>query len=261
MLLVGMLLLSMALAGRGPVAWAGRLLQDTVTPTSTIVTPLQTPTWTPTPTFTWTPVFTDTPTPTGTPTETSTPTATAVALPTDTPTAPPTDTPLALPTETPVPAPTIPLFDSPISPPTPTAVLVAPLVPPSSAPQPSVAPSQPITLPLEATVTGNTAAEDKAPATAEEPAAPRRLDPALFIDNLVIAFGYVWMCFGLLAVAGAALGGIFLWRRRAHPPAQAVPGPDQPAAPPSAPPPSAPPPPPPTRVAARHRSTPPTDLD
>lgn len=123
-------------------------------------------------------------------------------------------------------------------------------------------------MPLEAAVTGMNAAEQKAPA--DEQAASRRLDPALFIDNLVIAFGYVWMCLGLLAIAGAALGGVFLWRRRKRPPAQPVPDPGpQPAAPPTtrpAKPPvqqptTTPPPPPPTRVAARRSSPPPQDLD
>jgi hypothetical protein len=95
------------------------------------------------------------------------------------------------------------------------------------------------------------AAEEPAPA--EDQAVARRLDAALFIDNLVIAFGYVWMCFGGLAILGAALAGVLLWRRRTRPPEQAVPAPGAPLAPP--------PPPAPTRVSARHRPTPRDDLD
>ncbi len=93
----------------------------------------------------------------------------------------------------------------------------------------------------------------------------RRLDRALFIDNLVIALGYVWMCFGVLAMIGAALGGVWLWQRRSRSPSQRVPDPGQPdPQPPAAtyaqPPPPAPPPAP-ARVAARRSSPPPQDLD
>jgi hypothetical protein len=112
-------------------------------------------------------------------------------------------------------------------------------------------------MPLEAVVTGVIPTEGKAPA--EEQTVQRRLDPALFIDNMVIAFGYVWMCFGLLAIVAAALGGVFLWRRRNRLPAQPVPDPGPPPAAQQSPP--APPPSPPTRVAARRSSPPPQDLD
>lgn len=194
-------------------------------------------------------------------------------LPTDTPVVPATPTPIALPTDTPFVLPTDaamappaePVFGSPLDTPTPTLAVAAPPILPPIAPGPSSGMSQPITVPLEALVTGALAAENKAPV--EEQATQRRLDPALFIDNLVIAFGYVWMCFGLLAIAGAALGGVFLWRRRNRRPEQPVPDPGQepaartaqPPAPPSPPP--TPPSPPPTRVAARRSSPPPQNLD
>jgi hypothetical protein len=119
-------------------------------------------------------------------------------------------------------------------------------------------PDQPITMPLDAILVIPPPAEETAPI--EDATGRRRLDPALFIDNLVIAFGYVWMCFGALAIAGAALGGVWLWRRRSRPPAQPVPDPGQPAAQPPAKAP-APPPPASTRVAARRGSPPPEDLD
>ncbi|MEI2690440.1 MAG: hypothetical protein V9H69_12335 [Anaerolineae bacterium] len=244
--------------------WADLLFQsatNTPDPNSPQQTP--TPTTTPTPS--------ETPTSTGTPTETPSETPTAQVLPTDTPAekptepppAPPTDTPLPPPSDTPAPSPTEPAFVSPVSTP-------APPIEPPAVPQPALEPVQPITLSLEAAIPDADAA--KGPAAVEEEAPARRLDPALFIDNLVIAFGYVWMCFGMLGIAGAALGGLFLWRRRRQPPSQPAPAPGQPAGPPAGqrpppqpPQPPSPPfppsPPPPTRVAARHRPSPPTDLD
>jgi hypothetical protein len=133
---------------------------------------------------------------------------------------------------------------------TPELLLPPPAPPPTS--------DQPITVPLDVILVIPPPAQDTAPV--EEETAQRRLDPALFIDNLVIAFGYVWMCFGALALVGAALGGVWLWRRRSRPSAQPVPDPGQPAPqPPKAAPVQSPPAPP--RVAARRRSSPPPDLD
>jgi hypothetical protein len=263
MLLVALLLLAiaagLALAPRGQVAFADLLFQS-ATNTPDPNSPQQTPTFTGTPTPTGTPTATETPT--ETPTAQVLPTDTPAEKPTETPPAPPTDTPPPPPTDTPPPPPTQPAFVSPIDTPTPPPV---PPIEPPAVPQPALEPGQPITLPLEAAMPGAGAAEERAAVQEEAPA--RRLDPALFIDNLVIAFGYVWMCFGVLALVGAALGGLFLWRRRRQPPSQPAPTPGQPAgqpagqAPPAQPPPPPPPPPPHTRVAARHQPSPPTDLD
>jgi hypothetical protein len=270
---------SLALVGRREVVLADLLFQSPSTNTPDPNSPQATPTATatslatntPTPTATTTPSASPSATPSATPTAvllpTDTPfvpaTATPVALPTDAPLVLPTDTPFLLPTDTPF-APVIePVFGSPLDTPTPIAAGAAPPILPPAALAPSLSLSQPMTAPLETLITGAMAAQEKAPVEAQP--ARRRLDPALFIDNLVIAFGYVWMCFGLLALAGAALGGVFLWRRRRQPPAQPVPDPGQPAAVrPAAPPAQQPPeqqPPAPTRVAARRSSPPPQDLD
>jgi len=262
LLLAALLLIAvaagLALVPRGGPALADRLfLSSTNTPDPN--TPVQTPTATGTPNAAAT--STPTATPSETPSDTPSATPTTLVLPTDTPTPPPSDTPSLPPTAPPVlpstdtPAPPLldPLLGSPLDTPTPTPVLALP--------GPALEQSQPITLPLA--IDG--AAEPRA--AVQEEAAARRLDPALFIDNLVIAFGYVWMCFGVLALVGAALGGLFLWRRRRQPPSQPAPTPGQPAgqpagqAPPAQPPPPPPPPPPHTRVAARHQPSPPTDLD
>jgi hypothetical protein len=259
MLLVALLLLALA-AGllwtpRGQVALADLLLQATTTNTPDPNSPLATPT------PTWTPFPTDTPTTVVTPSDTpaAPPTDTPVVFPTDTPVVFPTDTPFVLPTDTPFVLPTnTPL--APIDAPMPPTLAPEPILPPPAPPPTS---DQPITVPLDVILVIPPPAEEAAPV--DEETDQRRLDPALFIDNLVIAFGYVWMCFGGLAIIGAALGGFWLWRRRSRPPAQAVPDPGQPAAQPPMtmpvqPPPSAPPPAP-TRVAARRRSSPPHDLD
>lgn len=104
------------------------------------------------------------------------------------------------------------------------------------------------------------------PAEPTEPVADRSLDLALFIDNLVIAFGYVWIACGLLLLPLAVIGG-FLLARRPRPPYTPVQIPQQPRPPgPQAGAASPPPPPAPPpaarpaasggsqRVAARHRS-------
>jgi hypothetical protein len=88
------------------------------------------------------------------------------------------------------------------------------------------------------------------------------LDLALFIDNLVVAFGYVWIACGLFLLPLAVIGGLFL-ARRPRPPYTPVhiPQPPRPAGPQAGA--TQPPPPPPVkpaasggsqRVAARHRS-------
>ncbi len=243
-LLVALLLLGLAAgllwAARAPVALADLLSQGASTNTPDPNSPL------PTPTPTWTLVPTDTPTLVVTPSDTP------VLLPTDTPFIFPTDTPFVFPTDTPL----APPIDAPTPPmPTPEPILPPPALPPTS--------SQPITVPLDAILVIPPPGEETAPA--EEETDQRRLDLALFIDNLVIAFGYVWMCFGALALIGAALGGVWLWRRRSRPPAQPVPNPERPApqpptaspvqSPPTAPAPAS------TRVAARRRSSPPPNLD
>jgi hypothetical protein len=273
--LVALLLISLAvglaLVARGEVALAERLLQGTDTNTPDPNSPQATPTltWTPLPTDTPTDIVTPSDTPTGTPSDTPAvlATDTPTALPTDTPFAFPTDTPFVLPTDTPFVFPTDTPFvfptDTPLAPidsPTPPVLAPEPILPP---PAPPFTPDQPITMPLDAILVIPPPAEETAPI--EDAAGRRRLDPALFIDNLVIAFGYVWMCFGGLAMVAAALGGVWLWRRRSRPPAQPVPDPGQTTAQPptaaSAPPPPPAPPPAPTRVAARRRSSPPPDLD
>jgi hypothetical protein len=267
MLPLALLLLALA-AGllwtpRARVALADLLFQGTATNTPDPNSPQATPT------FTWTPF------PTATPTEIVTPSDTPVVLPTDTPSALPSDTPTALPTDTPFVFPTDTPFvfptdtpfvfptDMPLAPigtPTPPVLAPEPLLPPPAPPPTS---DQPITVPLDVILVIPPPAEEGAPV--EEATDQRRLDPALFIDNLVIAFGYVWMCFGALAMVGAAVGGVWLWRRRSRPPAQPVPDPGQATAQPptaaSAPPLPPAPPPAPTRVAARRRSSPPPDLD
>lgn len=267
LLLAALLLIAvaagLALVPRGGPALADRLFQSPPTNTPDPNTPVQTPTATGTPDFTETPTLTATPSETASHTPSATPTS--LVLPTDTPTALPTDTPFLPPTEPPVlpstdtPAPPLldPLLGSPLDTPTPTPVLALP--------GPTLGLSQPITLPLAVDAAAETGAAEPRAAVQEE-AAARRLDPALFIDNMVIAFGYVWMCFGLLTLAGAGLGGLLLWQRRRRQPAQPAPTPGptsvpRPATPATAPPPAAPPPPPPTRVTARRGSPPPKDLD
>lgn len=265
-LLAALLLLSiavgLALLPRGQVALADLLFQSppTNTPDPNSPLPTPTPTWTPFPTDTPTPVETPTDTPTPQPNDTPTPfpTDTPFVFPTDTPFVFPTDTPFAFPTDTPF---ELPTDTPPPLAPQPTFTPGAMLAPPAPPVEP--AQTEPLTLTLEIIdVLPLAAAGERA---AEPAAEPRRLDAALFIDNLVIAFGYVWMCFGALTLMAAALGGFWLWRRRAQPPAQRVPDPGPapapplPAGPENAPPPPAPPP---TRVAARRSSSPPPqDLD
>ena len=193
-----------------------------------------------------TPTFTPTPFPTDTPTE---------PLPTDTPLPPLTDTPLPALTDTPLPA----LTDTPL----PTSTL------------PDLQPIQPIATPETPTPTATATATSSptpwptstlravviVPAEPSEPAPEPRIDPALFIDNLVIAFGYVWFCLGGLFVVIVALGALLLWRRPRNSLAVPVAG-DQPAPPPNQPPVQPPPPPPPPqRVAARHRRRSQDDID
>jgi hypothetical protein len=174
-----------------------------------------------------------------------------LVFPTDTPLVFPTDTPFVFPTDTPL---------APIDSPTPPVLAPEPMLPP---PAPPMTSGQPMTIPLDAILVIPPPAGEAAPV--EEATDQRRLDPALFIDNLVIAFGYVWMCFGGLAMVAAALGGVWLWRRRQRPPAQPVPDPGQATPQPptaaSAPPPPPAPPPTSTRVAARRQPPPPQDLD
>lgn len=190
-----------------------------------------------------TPTFTPTPFPTDTPTE---------PFPTDTLPALATDTPLPALTDTPLPA----LTDTPL----PTATLadlqpIQPLATPDT-PTPTASPTPWPTSTLRAVVV--------LPAEPSQPASQPRIDPALFIDNLVIAFGYVWFCLGGLFVVIVALGALLLWRRPRNQLAVPVAGgqsapPNQPAGQPPVQPP--PPPPPPQRVAARHRRRSQDDID
>jgi hypothetical protein len=233
----------------------------------------------PTPTFTHTPSPTSPTTPTGTTLPSSTPSATSTLFPTatlfatDTLSAPDfvTDTPA--PTWTPYPeqappsADLQPPFESPLQPPTPTPVLG--VAPPAAVP----------TVAVQASPTLTTSAEivllvrplDGQPAAAEADSA-RPLDTALFIDNMVIAAGYVWTCFGVLALIAGVVGGVLLLRR-SHRTRQSPPGAVQPAPAPQS---TASPPPrstltpadqrnaaasPATRFAARHRSAELDDLD
>ncbi len=243
------LAVGLALVPRGEVALADLLFQSPPTNTPDPNSPLSTPT------PTWTPFPTDTPTP--------------LETPTDTPPLPPTDTPVPRPTDTPVVFPTdTPRFELPSDTPTAPALAPQPTATPDALLAPPVPPTEPtLTGPLTMTleIIDIVPLESAAGERAAEPAVqPRRLDAALFIDNMVIAFGYVWMCFGVLAMMAAALGGFWLWRRRAQPPAQRVPDPGTAPAPPpatgSGATPSVPPPPP-ARPAARRTSPPPKDLD
>lgn len=193
------------------------------------------------------------------------------------PLATPTFTPLPLPTETlPVapatgvtPAPPLPSVEPPaVAPgntPTPTVWLAEPI----PLPEPSPQFIEPIIVPPEGAPGQPAAPEDRAPVEAQ--ATARRLDLALFIDNLVIALGYAWLCYGLLAIVGAVLGGALLLRRRSRPSRQPGSGPTPPSPAPgerptSPPPPAAPdapagPPPSAPRVAARRQPPPPPDMD
>lgn len=185
------------------------------------------------------PTFTVTPFPSDTPTESlPAPDATATPpLPADTPPPPVDATPVA-PTAAPPPLETATAT-------APAPLLVVPLATPAA--------------PVTATVAGETPPPTPTvralvilPAEPTASTPERRIDPALFIDNLVIAFGYVWICLGALALVIAALGAVLLLRRPQRPASAAAPSaPSRPA--PSAAPPPPPPPPAPGRVAARHR--------
>ena len=193
-------------------AWLAQRYTATPDPNS----PLPTPTWTPT-------LFilpTDTP---------------PVVLPTDTPPAIlPTDTPpVVLPTDTP--APGVPPLDTPLPPP---PALVPTATPPIMLPPP-VAPLAVTPLPT-ATITGtlDILVVTPTPPGAGGPTAARpgkrTLDRALFVDNLVIAFGYVWRCLGWLLLLAVVIATFLWWRRRNQPPEQRIP-PAGPALPPPRP--------------------------
>lgn len=240
--------------------------------------PQPTPTFTDTPPPTNTPLFTATPAPTNTPVATAGPGTPTLPPATDTPL--PTDTPAdqeqAAPTPTWTPPPPAtdlqPPFQSPISPPTPTPVLgVAPppVPPPLVPPSPTIEAGAPLTSSSEIVLLVRPL---DGPSAAAEAGTARRLDAALFIDNLVIAAGYVWACFGVLALVAALVGGTLLLRRNqrsrqnpppsVQPPPATPPSPAQPA-PRAAPRPDrrGPTPPPPARFAARHNTADFDDLD
>jgi hypothetical protein len=94
----------------------------------------------------------------------------------------------------------------------------------------------------------------------EQQPAAAGLDLALLIDNMVVAFGYVWLCCGALIFLGALVGAVWLWRRGNRPSGDAgsasrpTPPPVPPQQPAAAGPATSPEPPParPPRVAARH---------
>lgn len=193
-----------------------------------------------TPTPTWTPVLLpDQFTPTFPPQPVATATAVGPAA-TSQPALPPPATATALPGTGLVP------------PPPPTQVV--PTVP-------AVAPS-PTPTPIVGIVIVRPPTQDA------QPVAERSFDLALFIDNLVVAFGYVWIACGLLLLPLAVIGGFLLARRPRQPytPVHIPPAPQPPgtqtgaAPPPPQPPPAAPPPVEPAssggsqRVAARRRS-------
>lgn len=138
---------------------------------------------------------------------------------------------------------------------------LVPPPPPTSAPTLPPSPPPPTPTPILGIVVVRPPAEEPAP-----PVADRSLDLALFIDNLVVAFGYVWIACGLLLLPLAVIGGFWL-ARRPRPPYTPVQIPQQPTPPgpqagaASPPPPPAPPPAAKPaasggsqRVAARHRS-------
>lgn len=240
-------------------AWTLLFQQSPNTPTPDPNSPVVTPTFTPVPPPT---VAVDTPTSPPSPT-----------MPVDiVPTVPP---PFPTETFTPFPTPEVPtpVISTPtppangVIPPTPTAVAVPP-------------PGEPLAPPVLATLqalTGTLGAEAP-PGTslAESPAdTGRAFDLALFIDNFVIALGYIWICCGVLFLIAAAIGGVLFLRRpaRARTTPQTPPrAPYQPPSSSSAPGPapwapqdsaaaapfqaSAQP-----RPAARHRAAPPSDLD
>ncbi|MFZ2489302.1 MAG: hypothetical protein WAZ19_14415 [Anaerolineae bacterium] len=268
------LLVSLYFTGQASPALADLLFQSPSTPANPN-SPLPTPTATL--------VATNTPLAQPTPTATDTALPNATATPTALPgnTIPPasTGTPLPQPTNT-APAPATATVPPPAPGVTPNNTVAAPtdLPPlPADSGQPGLAPTrtpQPIlpppAVPLAGTATitatqSLTGTNSLISGTA--PSAPRqslreRLDPVLFIDNLVVAFGYVWMCFATLIILALTLAAIlFVGRRRARqnqavPPLQPETAPPRPfPTPPSAPPAS-------PRVAARRRpSPPPPDLE
>lgn len=202
-----------------------------------------TPTWTDTPPFaetpTWTstPPFTETPTGTSTPSFIDAPTGTSTPLPSDTPFLPPTPPPLI---DTPTPAAPLPPQPEPTpQPDLPPAAINTPstFFPPMPTPIPT-----PVPLPYRTpTPTPTAEVTPTEPVIALEPPAPPSapaeepgLDLALFIDNLVIAVGYFWLCCGALVVLGGLAGGAWLMLRKqqaAAGPATPMPSPARPRRP------------------------------
>jgi hypothetical protein len=253
-------LATLAIADSGTEASVGGLFQSPPTTTPDPNSPLPSPSATPSPS------------PTAPIVETPTPLApTPVPVETPTPVPPPA-------TPTPIPIPTMPSEIVPtVPPPFPTEPLPPPE--PTAVPEPPVAPVQP-TLILTQALTATLGME--APPAEQEQLPPadaeRRFDLALFIDNFVVALGYIWICCGALVLAAAGVGAVVFLRRpsRSRSPQQpaSVP-PYQPAAGSpvtapepevwSAPPPAAPAtsgqpdatPPPQPRPAARHKPSPP----
>ena len=199
-----------------------------------------------------TPTFTPTPFPTDTPTEPS-PTDMPVQALTDTPLPALTDTPLPALTDTPLPV----LTDTPL--PTSTAADLQPIQPIATPETPTPTVTATETASPTPWPTSTLRAVVVLPAKPAEPATGPRIDPALFIDNLVIAFGYVWICLGGLLLVIVALGAYLLQRRPRN--LQATPVTPPPAQPAGQTPVQPPPPPPPQRVAARHRRRSQDDID
>lgn len=224
-------LLSLLLSASQQPALAEILFQSPPTALPNQNSPLPTPTATPSspppvaPTAPLPPSPTPLPTATPPPAPTATPVSTrplATARPTDTPAAATETTPASqFPTPTPAAAPPAAISPTPAGwlPPTPTPMPTLEVLPYQL---PLLAPT------VEITITPTPLAT----ASQAQPAEPRpvgKLDPVLLIDNLVIAFGYVWLCCGALIVLGLIAAGVWLLSRR-------QPGPPLPPPPPAGPP-------------------------
>lgn len=195
----------------------------------------------------------------------ATPTWTPTLFPSDTPPAEATATPVVLSTDTPIPLPTdtpfLPATATPVAPP---AAGETPVLPPVGGELAPSATAQPILPPppfgptATPTIVG---AEPLSPTLLLAPGASlslrERIDPVLFIDNLVVATGYVWLCFATLAILTAAVGAILWVTRRRNRAAAIAALPSAPNAPPAAP--AAPATSNAPRVAARRKTSPPRD--
>ena len=191
--------------------------------------------------------------------------------------------PPPLPTETFTP---VPVVDTPL----PTQPPAGGVIPPTPTAIPLPAPGLPTPVQTVTTISGSITSTigvevppvEPVPAPSAPSESERAFDLALFIDNFVIALGYIWICCGILFLVAAVIGGVWFLRR----PARSRTAPSNPAAPPyqppagpppvtpqswSAPAPSTPQPADPAqpaapgpdkpRAAARHWQAPPDDFD